>query len=263
MRIGCSGWSYKHWRGRFYPDAVPVRQWLPYYAARFDTVETNGTFYRLPEVEAVAAWTTQVPPSFLMAVKASRYLTHLKRLKDAAEPLHRLFERVAPLGRHLGPVLYQLPPHFHRDEARLAAFLHALPTTLPDSHDRVPLRHVIEFRDPSWYTEAVFSQLAEAGVALCLHDMAGSAITTAPAAPFVYVRFHGAGGRYFGSYAEATLDRWAERLAGECQAGRDVYAYFNNDPDAAAPRDAAVLRAALDARLSSRPRSRHSARPRT
>lgn len=167
--------------------------------------------------------------------------------------------------RELGSVLYQLPPQFHADAGRLADFLAALPKTLPrpGRATAIPLRHVIEFRHPSWYTDAVFAQLQAADVALCLHDMAGSAITTAPPAPFVYVRFHGAQGRYFGSYAAAALERWADRLSEEWRAGRDVYAYFNNDPEAAAPQDATVLRAALDARLSSAPRSRRSGPPRS
>ena len=251
LRIGCSGWNYKSWKGRFYPADLPASEWLAYYLERFDTVETNLTFYRLPDRETFESWRDRTPPSFLMAIKASRYLTHLKRLRDPEEPIARLFDRAVGLGRRLGPVLYQLPPMFRLDLPRLERFLDALPDHLDVADGGRPLRlqHVVEFRDPSWYEAEVFALLQARRVALCRHDMAGSAIDTPGIGPFTYVRFHGASGKYHGSYADGVLREWAARLAGEWRRGRDVYAYFNNDPDAVATRDASRLREAIAAAL--------------
>jgi uncharacterized protein YecE (DUF72 family) len=178
-----------------------------------------------------------------MAIKASRYLTHLKRLTDPEEPIARLFERARGLGPRLGPVLYQLPARLERNLPRLEGFLGALPRTIDaDGAPDLRLQHTIEFRHPSWYEPETFALLAAHGVALCLHDMAGSAIETPGVGPFTYVRFHGAAGKYFGSYGDDVLAGWARRLANEWRAGRDVYAYFNNDPDAVATHDARRLR---------------------
>jgi uncharacterized protein YecE (DUF72 family) len=243
LRIGCSGWNYKSWRGRFYPTDLPAAAWLRFYVGRFDTVETNATFYRLPAPETFASWREQTPDGFVMAIKASRYLTHLKRLRDPDEPVARLFEHAAGLGSRLGPVLYQLPASLERDSDRLARLLDVLPERLRlDEGGSVPLQHVFEFRHPSWYVEDTFARLAERGATVCLHDMAGSAIDAAGVGPFTYVRFHGAAGKYHGSYGDDVLERWARRLAGEWRGGRDVYGYFNNDPEAVATHDARRLR---------------------
>jgi uncharacterized protein YecE (DUF72 family) len=241
-RVGCSGWNYKSWRGRFYPANLPAARWLPYYAEHFDTVEVNNTFYRLPERATFAAWRSQVPAGFLVGVKASRFLTHMKRLRDPEEPLERLFSRVSALGRQLGPVLYQLPGSFRIDLARLDAFLEALPRV--SSGRRV--RHVMEFRDPSWYVAETFQLLERRRVALCLHDKLGSSIDAPFVGPFVYVRFHGTSGRYHGSYGPQRLARWAGRVAEQAQEGRQVFAYFNNDPDAVAVANALSLRSVID-----------------
>src|SRR3954453_8827630 len=155
-RIGCSGWEYKHWRGDFYALDIPRSRWFEHYAATFDTVEINNTFYRLPEERTFAAWAARAPARFLFAVKDSRFLTHMKKLKDPEEPLERLFSRMAPLARHLGPVLYQLPPGWKLDRGRLEHFLQVLPPRV---------RHVIEFRDPSWYAAGVADLLDRYGVA--------------------------------------------------------------------------------------------------
>jgi uncharacterized protein YecE (DUF72 family) len=248
LRIGCSGWNYRSWRGRFYPADLPVSRWLAYYASVFDTVEVNNTFYRLPEASTFASWRTQTPSGFLMATKASRFLTHMKRLKDPAEPLHRFFSRVSALGPAVGPVLYQLPPQFHRDLDRLAAFLRVLPRSAP-AGGRRRIRHVMEFRDPSWYEQEVFDLLAEFDVALCLHDKADSPIDDLVVGPFVYVRFHGTSGHYHGSYSQRTLAKRAAWLAEQWRGGREVYAYFNNDPDAVAPGDALHLKRELEQRV--------------
>ena len=237
--VGCSGWEYKHWRGDFYPVDVPKARWFEYYAARFDTVEINNTFYRLPEQSTFAAWAARAPSGFTFAIKASRFLTHMKKLKDPEEPLHRLFSRMRPLGNHLGPVLYQLPPGWKLDRQRLEYFLQALPEGV---------HHVLEFRDPSWYADDVKGMLARHGVSLCLHDMRGSATERERIGPIVYVRFHGATGHYHGGYPEDRLRGWADWLNAQRTDGADVYAYFNNDVGGHAPRDAVTLRRLLDDR---------------
>jgi uncharacterized protein YecE (DUF72 family) len=221
VRIGTSGWSYKHWRGLFYPPRLPARDWFAFYARSFDTVEINNTFYRLPSTGAFAAWRRQAPPGFVYAVKASRYLTHRKKLTDPAAGLEALLGRARLLGPHLGPVLYQLPPHWRCNRDRLRDFLAALPRDL---------RHVFEFRDPSWYNDAVRELLTEAGAGFCIHDLRGSEAPPWVTGPLVYVRFHGAvGERYGGRYDADHLRRWAEPIDGLSGAGRDVYVYFNND----------------------------------
>ena len=245
LRIGCSGWNYTSWKGRFYPADMPASRWLQHYLSVFDTVEVNNTFYRLPEAETFASWREQTPGSFVMAVKASRFLTHMKRLRDPEEPLERLFSRASELGPRLGPVLYQLPGNFHIDLPRLEGFLRALPLR-PVPRSRHPLQHVIEFRHRSWYVGETYQLLEAHGVALCLHDKAGSAIAEPAIGPFVYVRFHGTNGHYHGSYDTAALTRWAWRLAELWRSGRDVYAYFNNDPEAMATRNARTLRSIVD-----------------
>ena len=237
VRVGCSGWQYKHWRGDFYPHDVPVARWFEHYAARFDTVEINNTFYRLPEAETFVRWRERAPMRFLFAVKASRFLTHMKKLKDPEEPIDRLFTRMRGLGRHLGPVLYQLPPGWKVDRERLEHFLQVLPRDV---------KHVVEFREPSWYADEVSALLERYGVARCLHDMKGSATGRERVGPFVYVRFHGASGTYSGAYPADRLERWAEWLDEQRRAGIDGYAYFNNDIGGHAPRDAVTLRTFLE-----------------
>jgi uncharacterized protein YecE (DUF72 family) len=236
-RVGCSGWQYRHWRATFYPDEIPQSRWFEHYAATFDTVEINNSFYRLPERETFAGWRRRAPARFLFAIKASRFLTHMKKLKDPEEPIDRLFTRMRALGTHLGPVLYQLPPGFKKDRDRFAHFLDVLPRDA---------RHVVEFRDPSWYAPDVRSLLERRGVAMCLHDMPGSAPERERIGPFVYVRFHGTTDKYGGGYSRDRLGRWAEWLSARRDEGIDVYAYFNNDIGGHAPRDALALRRGLE-----------------
>jgi uncharacterized protein YecE (DUF72 family) len=238
-RVGCSGWQYKHWRGDFYPADLPTARWFEHYAARFDTVEINNTFYRLPEAKTFASWHERAPRGFLYAVKASRFLTHMKKLKDPEEPIDRLFSRMRGLREHLGPVLYQLPPGWKLDRERLEYFLQALPRDV---------RHVLEFREPSWYADDISELLERYGVARCLHDMKGSATGRERVGPFVYVRFHGPTGTYSGGYAEDRLERWADWLDEQRRHGCDVFAYFNNDVGGHAPRDAVTLRRLLEER---------------
>ena len=240
-RVGCSGWNYQAWSGAFYPRMLPQAQWLEYYAQRFDTVEINNTFYRLPERSTFTAWRRRLPRTFLAAIKASRFLTHMKRLRDPVEPIARLFSRADALERSLGPVLYQLPGNFTCDLPRLEAFLNALPKRLRG----MPLQHVMEFRHPSWYVKDTFDLLEALRVSLCLHDKLGSRIVEPLVGPLVYVRFHGTSGHYHGSYTRRELNRWARRLAEHAHDGRQVFAYFNNDPGAAAVRNALTLRNAV------------------
>jgi uncharacterized protein YecE (DUF72 family) len=233
--IGCSGWQYASWRGRFYPERLASARWLPYYATHFRTVEANGTFYRLPEKRTFVRLREATPPGFVLTVKASRYLTHLKRLKQPTPPLQRLFRRLAGLGPRLGPVLFQLPRTMKYDASRLRVFLRAL------NRQRPRTRYVLEFRDPGWYRDDVYSALRKARVALCLHDMPGSAIAEGPREPFVYIRFHGTTKKYGGCYPDAALRLWARRIRAAADAGHDVYAYFNNDIDGAAVANARTL----------------------
>jgi len=235
VRIGTSGWVYNHWRGVLYPAELPPRDWFAAYAAAFDTVEINNSFYRLPSAATFAAWRDQAPAGFLYAVKASRFLTHMKKLKDPEEPLRRFFERAAHLGQTLGPVLYQLPPHWQLNLERFAHFLAALPPGY---------QHVVEFRDASWLVEEVFQLMEQHQVAHCLHDMYPLKVPLRLTAPTVYVRFHG-DAAHSGDYPRAALEQWADQIAAWRGEGRDVYAYFNNDIGGYAVHNARTLREVL------------------
>lgn len=236
IRIGTSGWIYEHWRGRFYPESLPVARWFEHYARHFDTVEINNTFYGLPDEGSFDAWQQQAPRGFMYAVKASRFLTHMKKLKDPAEPLARLLGRARRLAAHLGPVLYQLPPHWRPDEGRLRAFCAALPRDLV---------HVMEFRERAWLQPRILAVLAEHRVALCIHDL----LPDHPrelTAPTAYVRFHGTSGHYRGRYTRRELGGWARWMSEAAAAGHAVFAYFNNDAEAHAIADARTLRSILE-----------------
>ena len=222
IRIGCSGWNYAHWRERVYPKGLPQKRWLEHYAQLFDTVELNTTFYRLPNVSAVESWVVHTPPGFVFAAKASRYLTHIRRLTDLEGGIRRFYERIEPLrsSPKLGPVLWQLPPTFKRNDERLASALAALPEG----------RHCFEFREPSWYVEDVYALLRLHGVALVIPDSPKYPFRVVElTADWTFVRFHqGSRGRR-GNYSDRELEKWAERIAGWRDSGNDVYAYFNND----------------------------------
>jgi uncharacterized protein YecE (DUF72 family) len=226
IRIGCSGWNYRDWRGAFYPEGLPASRWLEHYASVFDTVEVNNTFYRLTTAKAVGRWAEQTPPEFCFAVKASRYLTHIKRLAYEPVNLDRFYEPLEPLGGKLGVVLWQLPPNFRRDDERLARWI----DTLPDG------RHALEVRHSSWYDAAVFGRLHERDIALVTPHRKGLDAPHVRTASFAYHRFHyGVRGRR-GNYSDTELDALAPQL-------QDVrgYAYFNNDWEAFAPRNAVAL----------------------
>jgi uncharacterized protein YecE (DUF72 family) len=221
VRIGCSGWSYADWRERVYPKGLPQSRWLEHYATLFDTVEVNATFYRLPRREAVARWVEQTPPGFTFAVKASRYLTHLRRLTDLGGGIERFYERIEPLVRSpkLGPVLWQLPANFHRDDERLTNALEALPRG----------RHCFEFRHESWFAPDVYDLLRAHDVALVIGDDPRRPFQTHElTADWTYVRFHrGRRGRN-GNYSQSELEEWRSRIAA-WRSRVEVFAYFNND----------------------------------
>jgi uncharacterized protein YecE (DUF72 family) len=239
VRIGCSGWNYGHWRERVYPKGLPPRRWLEHYATLFDTVEVNATFYRLPSRAAVANWVEGSPPHFLFSVKASRYLTHLKRLTDLGSGVKRFYERIEPLvdSTKLGPVLWQLPANFHRNDERLAAAL-----------DRVPSgRHCFEFRHASWFTSDVYELLRERGAALVIGDNPKRPFQTHElTADWTFIRFHyGSRGRN-GNYSERELEEWAQRIEA-WRRSAEVFAYFNNDWEGFAVRNGLWLRKRLGA----------------
>ncbi|HEX2432359.1 MAG TPA: DUF72 domain-containing protein [Gaiellaceae bacterium] len=238
IRIGCSGWNYAHWRERIYPKGLPQKRWLEYYARHFDTVELNTTFYRLPNVSAVEGWVANTPPGFLFAVKASRYLTHITRLTNLEGGIRRFYERIEPLRRSgkLGPVLWQLPPTFKRNDERLASALAALPEG----------RHCFEFREASWYVEEVFALLRAHGAALVIPDSPKYPFRALElTADWTFVRFHhGSRGRR-GNYSESELDERAVWIAGWRDRGIDVYAYFNNDWEGFAVKNGLYLKRLL------------------
>jgi uncharacterized protein YecE (DUF72 family) len=234
IRIGCSGWNYADWRGRFYPKGCPTTRWLEHYATQFDTVEVNSTFYRLARRDAVARWVEQVPAGFVFAVKGSRYLTHMKRLTDMAQGVERFYDRIEPLTGtpHMGPVLWQLPGTFQRDDERLAGAIDALP----------PGRHTFEFRHPSWFHKDIYALLNERKVALAIGDDPRRPFQTDEiTADFTFVRYHyGHRGRN-GNYSKTELDEQAKHLKTLARKA-DVFAYFNNDWCGYAPRNATYLR---------------------
>ena len=250
IRVGCSGWNYDSWRGGIYPDGLAQRRWLERYAELFDTVEVNSTFYRLASRAGVERWLEQTPEDFVFAVKASQYLTHMKRLRDMDTGVSRFYERIQPLvdaGR-LGPVVWQLPENFHRDDERLAGALEHLPAG----------RHCFEFRHPSWFDDDVLSLLRDRGVALVIGDRPERPFQTYEmTADFTLVRFHyGARGRR-GNYSETEIDEWAERLR-EWSRTVEVFAYFNNDWEQFAPRNARALARRLGVEHVSAPPQREA-----
>ncbi len=234
--IGTSGWHYRHWIGPFYPDDLPPDRMLRFYSAEFGTVEVNSSFYRLPEKRTVLAWKEATPDRFMFAFKASRYLTHMKKLTDAEDALATMLERARVLRPKLGPVLFQLPPRWRVDVDRLRQFLEIVPTDL---------RVAFEFRDPSWFSDAVYESLREFGAGLCVYDLGGTASPLIVTADLAYVRLHGPGGPYQGLYDTGTLSNWADSMSAWNAEGRDVYCFFDNDEQGYAARNARELKTLL------------------
>jgi uncharacterized protein YecE (DUF72 family) len=238
VHVGTSGWVYPHWRGIFYPERLPQRLWFTHYAETFRTVEINNSFYRLPSPANFETWRQQAPAGFLYAVKANRFITHVKRLKDAGGPLERFLSAAAALGPALGPILYQLPPHWHADLARLAGFLDCLPDGFT---------HVVEFRDASWLTEEVFALMERKGVVHCLHDLWSVKAPLRVTARVVYIRMHG-DPLNAGSYRSAILRTWADRIQRWSLERRSVFLFFNNDMGGAAVDNALAIREMIRSR---------------
>lgn len=237
IRIGTSGWVYGDWPGRFYPETLPQRRWLEFYAQHFDTVEVNSTFYHLPREATIQGWRARTPEGFLFAVKGSRFITHHQRLQGVEEPLERLLSLLQGFGEKLGPVLFQFPPSFHADRERLEAFLRLWP-----SH----LRLTLEFRHPTWFCEDIYGLLRDFNAALCISDGPRFPKAFVRTADFVYTRLHGAVRLYVSRYSEEELRWWAEQLLALTEGGGcDLFVYFDNDVNAHAVENARTLRELL------------------
>ncbi|MEJ2551018.1 MAG: DUF72 domain-containing protein [Anaerolineales bacterium] len=232
VHIGTSGWNYKHWQPIFYPQDLRHKDWLNFFQQHFDTVEINNTFYHLPKENTFQRWREQAPDGFLYAVKANRFITHMKKLKDCSSALENFIGRVKLLKENLGPILWQLPPHWHVNLERLEAFVDLLPKDL---------RHVFEFRDADWFREETRNILERHGLIFCIHDKQGLDCPQWVTAGSVYLRFHGSEGNYGGKYGPECLHPWAERIRTWMDEGRSIFAYFNNDVSGYALEDARTL----------------------
>lgn len=218
--IGTSGWYYDHWKGTFYPFDKPAKDYLNYYQEVFSTVEINRTFYQIPSKKVFLNYAKNAPSSFIFSIKASRFITHVKYLKVSKRSLTRLFSAIDGLGKHLGPILFQLPPNWRLNLERLEAFLQKLPKGY---------RYVIEFRNPTWWSAEVYALLRKHHVSFCIFDLGKIHSPKEVTANFVYVRFHGPKKAYGGKYSPQTLKKWAQFFHQMSRKGKDVYCYFNND----------------------------------
>jgi len=234
--IGTSGWHYQHWQGVFYPEDLAKSDWLKYYTAHFPTVEVNNTFYHLPKDNSLEKWYQLAPPDFIFTTKASRYITHIKRLKDTSQSLQLLFDKIHILGEKLGSVLYQLPPGLHKDIGLLKSFI-----------NRLPRNHisVFEFRHKSWFCDDTFQLLKDNNMSFCIHDLAGLATPKVITSKTIYVRFHGPGQRYAGNYTRQQLSAWAQWIEQNSCDVKFVFVYFNNDIQGYAIKNARQLRKLL------------------
>lgn len=236
IHIGTSGWNYKHWLGRFYAEKFPPNKMLGFYAQHFNTVELNNSFYHLPSVKSFETWRETTPDKFLFAVKGSRFITHMKKLKDPKPATEKFLAHAEKLDEKLGPILFQLPPRWRVNTERLSTFLEVLPREY---------RYAFEFREQSWFTDEVYRLLRDHNAALCIYHMTGYDSPHEITADFVYVRFHGTESTYGGSYSGKMLREWAARITKWQRQSKDVYAYFNNDPDASAILNAKTLQQLL------------------
>lgn len=237
VHIGTSGWNYKHWKGPFYPQDLSSKQWFDYYAGQFHTVEINNSFYRLPAHKTFAQWRKNAPEAFFFSVKASRYITHIKKLKDPREPLARFMDHVRELGEKLGPVLFQLPPRWRCNPDRLSAFFEAVPEDC---------RCAMEFRDETWWDPRVYEILRAHNAAFCIYELAGQQTPPEVTADFVYIRLHGPEEAYQGRYDDETLAAWAASIRDWVSDGLSVYCYFDNDENGYAARNALRLQQMLE-----------------
>ena len=237
--IGTSGWTYSSWKGLFYPEDLPSRRYLEFYAGEFDSAEVNYSFYHLPRLSTYEKWVAQVPEQFVFSLKSSRFITHVKRLVNVEEPWTRFVQNALVLGHHLGPVLLQFPPSFRCDRKRLAAFLKISQRPVSESH---PVKLVFEFRHDSWFTEEIFSLLHQHNAALCIADSLRYPRTDKVTADFVYIRFHGRRQLFASKYTDEELAEEAKQMRRYLREGRDVYVYFNNDAKGHAVGNARALR---------------------
>ncbi len=233
IHIGTSGWNYDHWKGRFYPEKLPTKDWLSFYADHFRTVEINNSFYHLPQEATLEKWRKTVPDDFIFAAKASRFITHMKKLKDPRESTRKFMDVIDSLGKKLGPILFQLPPRWHFDRDRLVSFLKAL----SKKH-----QYVFEFRDSTWWNDEAYKALQKYNAAFCIYDMAGEGPPDVVTSETIYIRFHGA---RLGHYDDRQLKSWAQKIDRWNKDHKEVFCYFNNDAFGYALRDAIRLREIL------------------
>ena len=238
IHIGTSGWHYTHWKGTFYPEKLPPREYIRYYLNYFQSVEINNSFYKLPSEETFRIWKESVPEDFIFAVKASRFITHMKKLKEPAQSIARFMHGVDALEEKLGPILFQLPPFWNLNLERLQEFLEVLPRGY---------RYALELRNASWYDERVYQLLEEHGIAFCIYELERHLSPLLVTADFVYVRLHGPGGKYEGSYTEESLQAWTVKIKEWQRQGKDVNFYFDNDLLGHAPHNAKRLQELVQA----------------
>jgi uncharacterized protein YecE (DUF72 family) len=237
IRIGTSGWSYKHWKGPFYPGDIADSRMLPFYFQRLSTVEINSSFYHLPLRKTFENWRAVSPDDFVFAVKASRFITHNKKLVDSEEAVERFFDRASGLGEKIGPVLFQLPPGLKMDPERLRVFLQLLPTNE---------RCSFEFRNRAWFHPEIYALLAEFGTAFCIYELSGLTSPMEITAGFIYLRLHGPAEKYQGRYSTRQLHIWQERIECWARDSRDVFCYFDNDEAGFAALNALELQQLVD-----------------
>jgi uncharacterized protein YecE (DUF72 family) len=240
IHIGCSGWHYLHWRGNFYPPDTKPGEFLKLYLSHFDTVEINNSFYRLPTEKALLDWQQAVPKGFHFSIKASRFITHNKKLKDSGDSFKLFFDRVKLLSDRLGPILFQLPPKWNYNGTRLEEFL----ATLPPRHT-----YVFEFRNRDWLREEMFSLLRKYHVGFCIHDMPESITPEILTNNVAYIRFHGNGAKYSGGYSDEMLEQWATKIVNWHKSRIKVFVYFNNDIGGFAPKNALTLKAMINNKI--------------
>ena len=234
--IGTSGWHYLHWKGTFYPQDLSNERLLEHYVKYFATAEINNTFYQLPGKQTFVRWRDSVPDGFLFSVKASRYITHMKKLKDPDEPISTLVGRIEVLGDKLGPILFQLPPRWKVNAERLSSFLESLPEGY---------RYAFEFRDQSWFGHQAEETLRKRGAAFCIYDFEGRESPRSVTSDFIYVRLHGPDGAYQGKYDNRTLTGWAEAFSSWVDEGKEIFCYFDNDEKGYAAQNALKLQELL------------------
>ena len=231
--IGTSGWSYEHWKGLFYPEDIKKKDWFGYYSEHYDTVELNNTFYHLPKASTFEKWAAESPAGFVFCVKANRYITHVKKLNEPGQSVGKFMERAYKLGEKLGPILYQLPPNLHINVDKLRKFLEVLPEWV---------ENFFEFRHASWFCDEVYGILDDFGAGFCIHDLVDGWCEKIVTGGKIYLRFHGASGKYEGAYSDEELESWAKWIKSMRGRVEHIYAYFNNDANAEAINNSKTLK---------------------